>query len=115
MAEGLHALMTRTALTSFKRALRAQLPQLRSAHADEIIAAGLGFRTHAALLAAFGGSEELAVVLDLDRAKARLTALYPDVDPTLVGPAVDDFIHGNMRAVLEAQRRRMTAARANDN
>ena len=115
MAEGLHALMTRATLASFKRALRAQLPELRSAHTDEVIAAGLGFRTHAALVTAFGGNHELAVVLDLDQAKARLLELCPGADTFLLGPAVDEFIHGNMRAVIEAQRRRMVAAIANDN
>jgi len=115
MAEGLQALMTRAALAQFKRVLRAKVPELRSAHADEVIAAGFGYRTHAALLAAFGEADELAVALDFERAKARLNALCPDIDSTLVRPAVDEFIHGNMRAVLEAQRRRMTAAIANDN
>lgn len=115
MAEGLQALMTRAALAAFKRALRAKVPELRSAHADEVIAAGFGYRTHAALLAAFGEAEELAVALDFDRAKARLNALCPDVDSTRVGPVVDEFIHGNLHAVIEAQRRRMAAAIANDN
>lgn len=115
MAEGLHALMSRANLASFKRALRAQLPELRSAHADEVIASGLGFRTHSALLAAFGDAHELAVVLDMGRARKRLVELYPSADASLFGPAVDEFIHGNMRVVLEAQRRRMAAAIANDN
>lgn len=115
MAEGLHALMTRTTLTRFKVTLRDQLPQLRSSHADEVIAAGMGYRTHAALLAAFGDAREINVVIDMERAKTRLAELCPTADASLVGAALDDFIHGSMHAVLEAQRRRMAAAIANDN
>ena len=42
--------LTRRNLSALKSSLRAALPQVRSAHADEALAAGIGFRTHAALL-----------------------------------------------------------------
>jgi hypothetical protein len=44
--------MTRRNLSALKSSLRSTLPQVGSAHADEALAAGIGFRTHAALLAA---------------------------------------------------------------
>lgn len=39
------------ALTRFKRALHEQLPSIKSGHLSELIAAGFGQQTHAALLA----------------------------------------------------------------
>ena len=43
--------LTRRNLAALKSSLLKSFPELKSGHADEAIAAGVGFKTHAALLA----------------------------------------------------------------
>ena len=57
--------LTRRNLAALKSSLLEAFPDIRSGHADESIAAGLGYRTHAALLASLRvqGSAQVTVVL----------------------------------------------------
>jgi hypothetical protein len=57
--------LTRRNLAALKTSLLAAFPDLGSGHADEAIAAGLGYRTHAALLASLKaqGNARVTVVL----------------------------------------------------
>jgi hypothetical protein len=57
--------LTRRNIAAIKSSLLTAFPGLGSGHADESIAAGLGYRTHAALLASLKaqGTAQLVVVL----------------------------------------------------
>lgn len=75
--------LTRRNLAALKSSLRVEVPDLASAHADEALAAAIGFRTHAALLAALKarGSAKLTVLLNEDVLGERiveLTGTRPD-------------------------------------
>lgn len=69
--------LTRRNLSTIKSALLAAFPTLGSGHADESIAAGLGFRTHAALLTALNAQRSgvLTVVLSEKKTGDRLHEL----------------------------------------
>jgi hypothetical protein len=69
--------LTRRNIAALKSSLLAAFPDLRSGHADESIAAGFGFRTHAALLATVKaqGSAKLTVVLKDKAVAERLEEL----------------------------------------
>lgn len=58
-------LLTRRNLAALKSSLLEAFPELGSGHADECIAAGVGFRTHASLLASLKaqGTARLTIVL----------------------------------------------------
>src|SRR5207244_1423226 len=68
---------TRRNVAALKSSVRTALPSIRSAHADEAIAAGIGFKTHAAMLAALRAQSgaRLAVVLNEWMISARLMEL----------------------------------------
>ena len=68
---------TRRNVAALKSSLRTALPSIGSAHADEALAAGIGFKTHAAMLAALKaqGSAKLTVVLNEWMVSARLVEL----------------------------------------
>lgn len=68
---------TRRNVTALKSLVRTALPSIGSAHADEALAAGIGFRTHAAMLAALKaqGGAKLTVVLNEWSVRARLAEL----------------------------------------
>lgn len=69
-----------------KRALRARLLQVKSSHLSEALATALGFRTHAALLAAmnhWGGERPALVQVDPTQLSRRLQDLgYRPIDPS---------------------------------
>jgi hypothetical protein len=76
--------LTPDSLSFVKRALRAALPQVRSQHLSEALAAALGYRTHAALREALRSAPLAAPPLPLVDAAAfarRLRALGYDLDP----------------------------------
>jgi hypothetical protein len=57
--------LTRPNLAALKSSLLAALPELSSGHADESIAAGFGYRTHAALLASLKAHSNARVTIVL--------------------------------------------------
>lgn len=69
--------LTRPNLAALKSSLLAAFPELRSGHADEAIAAGFGYRTHAALLASLKvqGNARVTVMLNEGAVSARLREL----------------------------------------
>lgn len=69
--------LTRRNVAALKSSVRSALPGIGSAHADEALAVGIGFKTHAAMLAALKaqGSARLTVVLNEWSVSARLTEL----------------------------------------
>lgn len=72
-------------ISAAKASLRRLLPGVRSGHLTEALAAGLGFRTHAALLAAIAVDAGLPpAIADTDDATftARLTAFGYDAPPS---------------------------------
>jgi len=74
---------TRRNVAALKSSVRPALPSIGSAHADEALAAGIGFRTHAAMLAALKAQSgaKLTVVLNewmLSARLAELTGSEPD-------------------------------------
>ena len=68
---------TRRIMAALKSSMRSALPAIGSAHADEALAAGIGFKTHAAMLAALKaqGATKLTVVLNEWMLSARLKEL----------------------------------------
>lgn len=66
-----------------KNSLRSEFPDAKSAHVTEALAHSLGFRTHAALLAAIGSSDEDPpfVLLDTERMLSRLEQFGYARDP----------------------------------
>lgn len=106
-------LLDKDALRALKRAVVADLPEVRSAHVSEAIASAAGFRTHAALLSSLQQCSDYPyyVLLDEDRFLNRLIALgYPSscdiIFALLDCPAVvltgdqyrDQFHYNSMRA-----------------
>lgn len=77
--------LSESALASLKKALRKEVPHARSSHISEALAACLGYKTHAALLAALPGVAEDPpfVVLDDERFDQRLQELGYPPDPEL--------------------------------
>ena len=76
---------TRRNIAAIKALMRTALPDLGSAHADEALAAGIGFRTHAAMLAALKAQSgaKLTVLLNeqsLSERLMELTGTAPDRD-----------------------------------
>lgn len=75
-----------------KEHLRGALPAAKSAHLTEALAFGLGFRTHAALLAAIKAAptaRPLLGVIDDTRIATRLVELgYPDTGPVVTLDAI---------------------------
>ncbi|WP_052726261.1 hypothetical protein [Devosia epidermidihirudinis] len=72
----------RDSFATFKHALREICPQLRSSHADEALAAALGFRTYAAFQSALVASEAGGVAeFDQPRLIARLHELNYAIEP----------------------------------
>ncbi|MBV61233.1 MAG: hypothetical protein CMH65_08030 [Nevskiales bacterium] len=65
------------AVDSAKRALRDFMPDSKSAHITEALAAGLGFRTHAALISAIKAAPDETRFIELDERafEARITSL----------------------------------------
>lgn len=76
--------LAESALADLKKALRKDLPHVRSSHVTEAIATSLGFKTHAALLAALPGvaNDPPFALLDDDRFDQRLQEFGypPDVE-----------------------------------
>ncbi len=74
-------ILTQRNVAALKHALIATFPTVKSGHADEAIAAGIGFKTHAALLAAMkvhGPSSRLHVLVSELLVTRRLAELgYP--------------------------------------
>ena len=70
-------------LASLKKALRTEYPHVSSSHLSEAIAAALGFRTHASLLAALPATSDDPdfVLLDDDAFEARLIDFGHPPDP----------------------------------
>ena len=68
---------TRRNVAALKSSVRAAMPAIGSAHADEALAAGIGFRTHAAMLAALKAQSggKVTVVLNEWAVRARLDEL----------------------------------------
>lgn len=66
-----------TAVDSAKRTLRGAMPESKSSDITEALAAGLGFRTHAALMAAIKSESDETKFIELDEEafEARLGAL----------------------------------------
>ena len=65
-------------VAALKRALKTKFPSIKSGHADESIAAGLGFKTHAALCAELGIHEtdkQLRIDLNEARVSQRMAEL----------------------------------------
>lgn len=82
-------------LKSVKRALRSRLPNIKLAQLTEAIAAALGFRTHAALLAAVkcdGPGSELIANFDAKRMAERLSQLSQIASVDVVNAAVTQII-----------------------
>jgi hypothetical protein len=81
--------LTRRNVAALKSSLRRSCRQVGSAHVDEALAAGIGFNTHAALLAALkalSSGTSLTVVLNETMLFDRLRELSGvDVDPADVG------------------------------
>ncbi len=76
---------TRRNVAALKSSLRTALPAIGSAHADEALAAGIGFKTYAAMLAALKaqGNAKLTVVLNewsVSLRLAELTGSKPDFE-----------------------------------
>jgi hypothetical protein len=59
-------MLTRRNVAALKLSLLKTFPEIGSGHADEALAAGIGFRTHASLLAAIKaqGQAQVTIVLD---------------------------------------------------
>jgi hypothetical protein len=75
--------LTEASVVAVKNCLRDEFPDAKSAHISEALACSLGYRTHAALLAALipAESDPPFVLLSTDRMRARLVEFgYPD-DP----------------------------------
>jgi hypothetical protein len=70
-------MLTRRNVAALKSSLIRAFPEIRSTHADEALAAGIGFRTHAALLAALKvqGRAQVTVVLSEKALSERLREL----------------------------------------
>jgi hypothetical protein len=87
-------LLNRRNLGAAKKALQTRLSETRSAHLTEAIAAGLGFRTHAALLArvvAEEGRHDLLVDIDEVAFRTRLNELgASDMDIAMLGEVSAD-------------------------
>lgn len=85
-------LLHETNLTAVKAALRSYLPELRSGHLTEALAAGLGFRTHAALradLIRFADFAPMLANVDEIAFAARLAAFgYAEPPADVLGSAV---------------------------
>lgn len=66
--------LVESSLAALKKSLRKDLPDVRSAHLTEAMAAALGFRTHASLLAELPGqaNDPAIHLLDYERFEARL-------------------------------------------
>ena len=64
-----------SSLAALKKALRTDLPDIRSSHLTEAMAAALDFRTHASLIAALPeqASDPSILLLDNERFEARLS------------------------------------------
>lgn len=77
--------LSESALASLKKALRKDVPHARSSHLSEALAASLGFKTHAALLAALPdvADDPPFVVLDDELCDIRLQELGYPPDPEL--------------------------------
>jgi hypothetical protein len=69
--------LTSRNVAAYKQDILRALPDVKSGHADEALAAGIGFRTHAALLVALKaiGPAQLAVEIRADRVVQRLNGL----------------------------------------
>ncbi len=67
--------MTKIDVDNLKKSLRAAMPSEKSSYLTEAIAFGLGFKTHAALMAAFKDGKPVPDVLDGTRFGERLAEL----------------------------------------
>jgi hypothetical protein len=79
--------INRDSFADFKIALRELCPGLRSAHADEVLASGFGFRTYASLTAAFSSTPDrpIEVAYDMDCVMSRLRELGHAISERQVG------------------------------
>ncbi|GAA3109314.1 hypothetical protein GCM10010520_62290 [Rhizobium viscosum] len=98
-------------IAAFKKALRQRYDTLRSGHADEALAAALGFKSHAAMLHILNqisGSTRMLVQLDACLLLVRLEELgYHEIDLNVVrrmaweipypDPWQDNEIEGTLR------------------
>lgn len=93
-------------LAALKKSLRKDLHNVRSSHISEAIAAGLGFRTHAALLTALANqtSNPICKLLDNKRFVARMRELgYPLAD-TFCIEWLDDGPESNNNVYVPQQK-----------
>lgn len=72
-------------IAALKKALRSEFPEVGSSHADEVLAASFGFKTHAAMLQILRQVDESArmiIAVDHYRLALRLMELgYANVSP----------------------------------
>ena len=59
-------MLTRRNIAALKSSLLKTFPEIGSGHADEALAAGIGFRTHASLLTALKAQSQAQVTIVLD-------------------------------------------------
>lgn len=108
--------ITRNSFVDFKAALRSLCPELRSAHADEALASGFGFRTYASLTAALllAPDGPIEVAYDMDRLVGRLRELGYAVNERQVGQLFRRHAELGHERIFE-RIRSMAIRPANDN